>query len=309
MSAKSKLLDWIDYLHSASPATPYLALFKNLVAVAYAYLGGSDIDEAQHSARRTFDKWQADQLDGVREGCKPVPDREGAGSRREVVRYGHARRALYERAAGNVARMFFDVLGYHAFNRTDTLELTEPLPAMPPQDPEKLRALEARAQYLRVFIDPQPIAEQPLPGLDMVRQRIQSELEIRHLKAQAAGQQAEIDKLSQYISHRLDVVAPGPNAALAKGPGPGEAPAETGDGETDKFMISLLEADDETFGRLNPATRELLEPARNWMQRAKADGLSHEEAQQAVVRELRNQINPSSMRIATAAARRRGVIQ
>jgi hypothetical protein len=320
MRAKTNLLDWIDYLQHANPATPYLSLFKNLVAIAYAYLGGGEIDQAAHSARRTFDIWQAEQIDGVREGFaeqtnpreallragKPVPDRDGFGARREVVRCGHARRVLYERAAGNVARMFFDVLGYHAFNRTDTLELTEPLPAPPPEDPDKLKAIESRAQYLRVFLDPQPIAEQPLPDLSLVRERISAEMELRHLKARNAGQQAEIDRLGRYINHRLDVVAP--DAAAAKGQSPGET-REAGNDETDQFMLAVLQADEKTFATLSPGTQELIGPARQWMQKAIADGMPHDEACEAVMQELRKQINPNTMRMAKSMANRRGVLK
>jgi hypothetical protein len=304
MRAKTTLLDWIDYLQHANPAMPYLALFKNLVAIAYAYLGGAEIDDAAHAARRTFDTWQADKIDGVREGCKPVPEREGYGARRELVRCGHARRVLYERAAGNVARMFFDVLGYHAFNRVDTLELTEPLPPPPPEDPAKIKALEARAQYLRVFMDPQRIEQQELPDLSFVRERISAEMELRHLKARNAGQQSEIDRLSQYISNRLDVVAP---STAARGQGPGET--EAGEPDSEKYMLALLQADEATFAKLSPVTQELLSPARKWMQRALNDGMPPEEVIETVLQDLRKRINPNSMEMATAMAKRRGVLK
>jgi hypothetical protein len=307
MRTKTTLLDWIDYLQHANPAMPYLALFKNLVAIAYASLGGAEIDDAAHAARRTFDTWQADKIDGVREGCKPVPEREGYGARREIVRCGHARRVLYVRAAANVARLFFDVLGYHAFNRVDTLVLTEPLPAPPPEDPAKIKALEARAQYLRVFLDPQRIEQQELPDLSFVRERISAEMELRHLKARNAGQQSEIDRLSQYISNRLDTVAP-QNNAVAKGQNPGES-AEAGDDETDKFLQALIQADDKTFAQLSPATQELIGPARQWMHKAMQDGMPHDEARETVMNELRKQISPNAVRMAKAMAGRRGVLK
>jgi hypothetical protein len=89
--------------------------------------------------------------------------------------------------------------------------------------------------------------------------------------------------------------------------GPGET--EAGEPDSEKYILALLQADEATFAKLSPVTQELLSPARKWMQRALNDGMPPEEVIETVLQDLRKRINPNSMEMATAMAKRRGVLK
>jgi hypothetical protein len=300
---EKNLMSWLSYLQSQKADTPYLALFKELVALAYKLLGGGDVDVGIDSARETHDSWRADKYESaaVSSGRPRTPDRIGVSSRREFIRYGHVKRKLYEDAAANVFRMFYGVLGYQPFDRREPWERDGE--AAPAEDAAKLEQLRAHAQTLRVFLPAPNIEQRELP-LDDVREGVAHELKsrrdsvrIRELEQQVSNLIFDNTKLQQQLD---------PEGA-AKAVSEWQPTSETGPGpshdQVQDFVLHLVESD-EPLTSMPPRESTAILEMRSWYKKAISQGRDKELARGVVMEMLRDLCRFGAVQEAAAAAKR-----
>ncbi|HEX2882667.1 MAG TPA: hypothetical protein VHO25_24275 [Polyangiaceae bacterium] len=274
------LMSWTSFLQCENKDTPYLELFKELVALAYQMLGGVDVDSCLNSARDTHEAWRADKHYGATVARTPVPERTGVGSRREVVRYGFVKRKLYEDAASNVYRLFYNVLGYHAFDRREPWDRDgEPKPA---EDAAKLEQIRIHAETLRVFLPAPHIPQRELP-IEDVREGVIHNMQSRR-------DAVRIRELEQQVSNLIFENNKLQNAANPEAAAREQQQWHAGETETSgathqqvhEFLLNLLDSD-EPLTNLPQRESIALGEIRNWYKEATSHGLDMKQAQKAVI--------------------------
>lgn len=186
-----ELISWTDFLMSADPATPYLSLFKALAQLAYVALGGGDIDIALEQARLTVETWTGETQragDWPRPATpenerRPVGHREASSARTAMSKQGEARRRMFERGCENVARLFYDVLKRHAFDRREPWAKEADAPPPPPVDPALEDTLRARASNFTVITALHEGPPRRNPGMEPFDEQKEAELTALRMRA------------------------------------------------------------------------------------------------------------------------------
>lgn len=257
---QTELIPWTDYLMSANPALPYLALFKAMAELAFVALGGDDIDLVLDQARLTVDTWTAGQQrpPDDKAAPRPVSHREAGSARTAIAKQGEAKRRLFERGCDVVARLFHDVLKRHAFDRREASQIEPDAPPAPPEDPALEEAIKARAPNFMLMAGSR--AGRPgVPHFDAER-----EAELAALRKQQ--REMEVHMIQMGMGGDASRVVVGPEHATKPDSDWAGAAAqrEPVDMEVTAFCLALMEGDESAFAALPAESLEKVKELQKW---------------------------------------------